>query len=444
MSSHQFSVVDSSVQRDVDFSTKDGFRARVRTLVTTHHQGGPFSITAFVESDPSFGQSVGGSRIVGDGTLEDATVEVVKLAAGMASKNPGAGIPASGQKTVTVWPDAPSDPAERAALLAAHYRVVLASEPGAIFGPDMNVGEDVQDVLAASPDLLDHVTGLSHEAGGLSIDSTGYTGRALVGALRGWEGVATCARVTIQGFGAVGAWAARALAEQHPHLRLVAISNRYGTAVSQGDEGLPVDTLFNIWASSDDPDAAIRDAAEQDPAIDWHPDPEHLWAVPCDIFIPAARTGVIRLSGEESERDDAVPVEAWHARSGVRAILQGANAPCTLGAEAYLAAQGVVVFPDFIVNSGGVWGCWAEWYAREALRSGAIAHEALDHTVHQIIADKIAGNIQRVLGRPDPRQAAAEVKQANVQPVAALWKALAEREPDAHARARVHAEQLRL
>ncbi|MFT5679911.1 MAG: glutamate dehydrogenase (NAD(P)+) [Myxococcota bacterium] len=441
MSTLQIGVVDQDIRKDFDHTAKDGFQAKVRTLVTTHHAGGQVAITAFIESSPLFTRSIGGSRIVRNTTVEAATTEAIKLAAGMSSKNPGAGIPASGQKSVVIWQDMPSGAQDKASLLAEHYRVVLTAEPGALFGPDMNIGEDVQDALSAMPGLLDHVTGLSYAAGGLAIDSTGYTGRALVGALSGWSGTDGLRSAAIQGFGAVGAWAASALLRHHPEIQLVALSNRYGTASAA--DGLPVEALFEVWSSSESPDEGIRKFATSHPDITWTDDPNHLWTLPCDLLIPAARTGVVRLAEEETENKDAIPVQDWVAASGVKAILQGANAPCTEGAEAWLAEHGVVVFPDFIVNCGGVWGCWAEWYCRTELRAGTIAHEALDEKVHTIIREKVAANIKRVLAETDTRASADRVKVANQAPVAALWKALAGEESE-HRRAEVHAEQLKL
>ncbi len=441
MSAAEVGVVRHDIRTNFQHTASDGFTTPVRTLVTTHHAGGQVAITAFVESSPVFTRSVGGSRIVRTGTAEGTATEAIKLASGMSSKNPGAGIPASGQKTVALWADMPSDAVGKARLLAEHYRIVLTAEPGAIFGPDMNVGEEVQDVLSGTDGLLDHVTGLSTAAGGLAIDSTGYTGRALVGALSGWDGTAGLKTAAIQGFGAVGAWAAKALLRHHPHVKLVALSNRYGTAFAAA--GMPVEQLFEVWSTSASPDRAIKEFAIGHADLSWVEDPDHLWTLPCDLLVPAARTGVVKLAGEETESADAVAVQSWHAASGVKAVLQGANAPCSAGAETWLSERGVVIFPDFIVNCGGVWGCWAEWYSRTELRAGTIAHEVLDEKVHNIIREKVAANIQKVLAETNTRASAHRVKKANQAPVAALWESLASAE-NQYRRAEAHAEQLKL
>jgi glutamate dehydrogenase (NAD(P)+) len=417
----------------------------VRTLVQTIHENGARAFTAFVESSPAFSRSVGGSRIVRHTTDAAARIEVSKLASGMASKNPGAGIPANGQKSVVVWPDAPDDDHRKAELLAAHYREVLKFEPGAIFGPDMAVGEHVQDAVASRPDLTDHIAGNSTAGFGVAIDETGWTGRALVLGLGAWDGTADLETAAIQGFGAVGAWAARQLQRTQPHIRLVAVSNRHGVAWCA--DGLNIDAFFDAWARTiggPEADEAVRELALATEGVGWFDDPNHLWRVRADLVVPAARTGDVRLSGEQTENPHAQPVEDWFAASGVRAVLEGANAPLSVGAEEWLNEQGVVVFPDFIVNSGGVWGCWAEWAEREALRTGSRTPEAVTADTEEIIGRVVRANMRRVLAKGGSNRAAANaVKLENVAPVAELWETLSG-SGTVHARAIAHARQLEL
>ena len=432
-------------EREILVEGTDGFSQTVRTLVQTVHANGARAFSAFVESSPVFSRSVGGSRIVRHTTDAAARIEVSKLAAGMASKNPGAGIPANGQKSVVVWPDAPNDDHRKAALLAAHYREVLKFEPGAIFGPDMDVGEHVQDLVASRPDLTDHIAGNSTAGFGVAIDETGWTGRALVLGLGAWEGTANLQTAAIQGFGAVGAWAARQLQRTQPHIRLVAVSNRHGVAYCA--RGLDIAAFFDAWARTTggtEADEAVRGLARATEGVEWLDDPNQLWRVRADLVIPAARTGEVRLAAEQTENPHAQPVEDWYAASGVRAVLEGANAPLSVGAEEWLNQQGVVVFPDFIVNSGGVWGCWAEWAERAALREGRRTAEAVTMDTEEIIGRVVRANMRRVLAKGGSNRAAANaVKMENVHPVAELWEALADHD-SVHARAIAHARRLAL
>ena len=67
----------------------------------------------------------------------------------------------------------------------------------------------------------------------------------------------------------------------------------------------------------------------------------------CDLLIPAALGGVINGSNA--------------ARISADFIVEGANQPITLEADQELRAQGVVIVPDILANSGGVMGSYFEW-----------------------------------------------------------------------------------
>jgi glutamate dehydrogenase (NAD(P)+) len=116
--------------------------------------------------------------------------------------------------------------------------------------------------------------------------------------------------------------------------------------------------------------------------------------VDCDIWIPAARPDVVR-------EDNA-------ARLRTKLMLQGANIPCTAGAEELLHERGVLIVPDFIANAGGVI-CAAMEY-RGATQTAAF----------EAIAEKVRANTAAVLsdaknkGVP-PRQAAVDLAARRVR-----------------------------
>ena len=95
------------------------------------------------------------------------------------------------------------------------------------------------------------------------------------------------------------------------------------------------------------------------------------FAIPCEIWIPAARPDVIHAGNV--------------ARLQTRLVAEGANIPCTAEAEEALAARGVLVLPDFIVNAGGVI-CAAVEY-RGGTEAAALA----------LIDEKIRANIEAML-----------------------------------------------
>lgn len=138
-------------------------------------------------------------------------------------------------------------------------------------------------------------------------------------------------RIAIEGFGKVGG----ALASQLVRLgcRIVAVSTDRGALYDP--EGLDVERLLHE-----------RDAAGSDCVNRY--DSSHGIAradvptVSADVFIPCALSWTIDSSNAD--------------RVQARAIICGANNPVTQKARESLTSRGVVVFPDFVSNSGGVLG----------------------------------------------------------------------------------------
>ena len=182
------------------------------------------------------------------------------------------------------------------------------------------------------------VTGKPPELGG-SIARREATGRGVMSLLPlaaerlGFD--ADGARVAIHGFGNVGSYAAVAAAEMG--CRVVAISDVSG-AVHRGD-GIDVAGGDGVGAAPPLPGGLRRGRP--------HLTNEDLFAVDCDVLVPAAVGGVITA-------ENAGEVRA-------RLILEGANGPTTTEADAILADRGVVVVPDILANSGGVTASYFEW-----------------------------------------------------------------------------------
>src|SRR5207253_9997485 len=74
---------------------------------------------------------------------------------------------------------------------------------------------------------------------------------------------------------------------------------------------------------------------------------EELLELDCDILIVAARED--QLTGENAGRVHA------------SLIVEGANGPTTLEADAILAARDIPVVPDILANAGGVTVSYFEW-----------------------------------------------------------------------------------
>jgi glutamate dehydrogenase (NAD(P)+) len=142
------------------------------------------------------------------------------------------------------------------------------------------------------------------------------------------------ATVAVQGYGNVGSWSARLLAELGA--RVVAVSDVEG-GVFAGD-GLALDRLDEL-AHAGESVIGLR-GGEQITN-------EDLLSLDVDILVPAALGGVINR---------------WNARHlGARLVVEGANAPTTPAADAVLEERGIMVIPDILANAGGVTVSYFEW-----------------------------------------------------------------------------------
>ena len=142
------------------------------------------------------------------------------------------------------------------------------------------------------------------------------------------------ARVALQGYGNVGHYAARCLAQLG--CRVVAASD--STSAVYSESGLDPDVIKS-YKDTNGSFAGYRDG-------DVVPSEEVL-RLPCDILIPAALEG--QITGENADGIAA------------RIVVEGANGPTTPEADAILHDNGVVVVPDILANAGGVVVSYFEW-----------------------------------------------------------------------------------
>jgi len=141
-------------------------------------------------------------------------------------------------------------------------------------------------------------------------------------------------RVVLQGFGNVGSWAARILAQLG--CSIVGVSDANGAI--HAEDGLDPEAL----AAHVREGGKVAEFAGSEPIT-----PDELLALECEVFIPAALGGMIHA-------DNADLLNA-------RMLLEGANSPTTPKADEILAAKGVHVVPDVMANAGGVVVSYFEW-----------------------------------------------------------------------------------
>ncbi len=351
-------------QRDVQINGET-YKVVVETDHETESHGKVHACTAV--HDQRFARRIGGVRFV-EGETPVGRTELGELAEGMTWKSALAGIPADGEKSVVYCPKGLPQTAEMAEIMAAHLAELKVADPGVIFGPDIACGEAVMDLLAHTHGEGDHVSGLSKEKGGLSIDREGNTARGMDAALSiaaprlKWD--LHTMRAAVQGFGAVGAHFAKHL--QGHGVIVNAVSTSHGALIATTPKGLDIDLLFNNWKNHGDEFFEQYKLNTPDGAH-WY-ERDSLFKVEAEIFVPAARTDVLAMPGQPEIERKAWDVTQFANASGVKIVMEGANHPLTYEAESYLESLGVFIFTDYIVNCGGLIGCWADWAYRAELK----------------------------------------------------------------------------
>jgi glutamate dehydrogenase (NAD(P)+) len=191
----------------------------------------------------------------------------------------------------------------------------------------MTQGKSVPGVVTGKPILIGGSAG-RREATGRGIVYTLFrAARHLGQELKG-------KRIVVQGFGNVGAVAARLLWREG--CTIVGISDVKGGVYSP--RGLDVRQLETHAGES----GGVSGFPDTDPVTN-----AELLELPCDILIPAA-------IGSQIHKDNAGRIKA-------SIIAEGANGPTTPEADQILRERGVTVVPDILANGGGVVVSYFEW-----------------------------------------------------------------------------------
>jgi len=142
------------------------------------------------------------------------------------------------------------------------------------------------------------------------------------------------ARVVVQGYGNVGSVSAR-------------------LAVAAGARVVAVSDVKNGIHNPRGLDLAAVDAwIAEHRVLEGFPDAEavsntDLLELPCDVLVPAAIQN--QINGDNA------------GRLRCKMIVEGANGPTNLEADAVLSERGIFVVPDILANAGGVTVSYFEW-----------------------------------------------------------------------------------
>jgi glutamate dehydrogenase (NAD(P)+) len=141
-------------------------------------------------------------------------------------------------------------------------------------------------------------------------------------------------RVAVQGFGTVGAYFAKFIAEQGA--TVVAVSDSTGGV--HNPNGIDVAAAFAHKRGG----GSISELKGGE-----HITNEELIALDCDVFAPCALEQVVTDANADQVK--------------AKVILEGANGPLTPAADEILEGNGVMILPDVLANAGGVVVSYFEW-----------------------------------------------------------------------------------
>lgn len=212
-----------------------------------------------------------------------------------------------------------------------------------IAAPDIGTGDRVMAWIMDTKSMHEGhsvtatVTGKPTAVGG-SEGRTDAAGRGVtyltLEALRHLPNAPQTPTVAVQGFGQVGASAARLLAREG--LRVVAVSDHTGGVFAEG--GLDLDALELYHRET----GTVGGFPNAEPLTN-----DELLVLPVTVLVPAAREHQVHAANAD--------------RIQARLVTEAANAGLTEEADRILEERGVDVVPDILAGSGGVVVSYFEW-----------------------------------------------------------------------------------
>jgi glutamate dehydrogenase (NAD(P)+) len=297
-----------------------------------------------VQHHLSMGPTKGGTRFAPSVTIG----EVAALAMWMSWKCALAGLPYGGAKGGVQCDPRSLSPAELERL-SRRYMAEMIPFIGPrtdIMGPDMGTNEQVMawfmDTYSSRQgySVPEIVTGKPLSVGG-TYGRRESTGRGVVYLIERAAHLINFKLVggtaVIQGFGNVGAIAARGLAYKNA-MKVIAVSDISGAY--RNENGIDI--------------RAAEKYATEHGSLQGFPEaetfsPDELLTVPCDVLVPAAISGVIH--GKNAGQIQC------------RILAEAANGPTTVEADKIFFErwQEIFVIPDILCNAGGVIVSYFEW-----------------------------------------------------------------------------------
>ncbi len=179
-------------------------------------------------------------------------------------------------------------------------------------------------------------------------------------------------RVSVLGFGNVGSWAARILADMGA--KVIAVMDHTGAL--RNDEGFDCDALAaystkagGIKGFGDGaPSGSGQNTALGGEAISE----DEFYSTPVDLFIPAALEQMIKARQA--------------AMMDCKIVAEGANSPCDPSGDRELSKKGIEVLPAILANAGGVVVSYFEWVQNKSSVIWDAEHVDAELNRHMVMA----------------------------------------------------------
>ena len=166
----------------------------------------------------------------------------------------------------------------------------------------------------------------------------------------------TGASAIIQGWGNVGSATGRLLQVHGAQIRAVA-DHRGAIADEDGIDAFDL----TDWVAEHGTVTGFPDAGWIEPA--------DFWKVEADLVVPAAIENQITARNAGDIR--------------AKVVVEAANGPTTLEAEAILTERGIEILPDILVNAGGVVVSYFEWLQNRSAQRWTI--DEVDHKLREVL-----------------------------------------------------------
>jgi glutamate dehydrogenase (NAD(P)+) len=315
--------------------------------------------------------SMGGIRMLPDILPSD----IHNLARGMTLKNAAANLPYGGGKAGIVA-DRDLSPEDHDAIIRGFARLIKKYKDIYVPGPDVGTNDSDMKIIAIE-NGLDSAVSKPADMGGNRIDELGAAAGGVVIALQTLLEILPRLRVLsqfanleipekselkilIQGFGAVGAHAARILKERIPEAKVIGISDLEGYLYNES--GLPIEDLFKLW---EEKHLVTNNYFQNNIISEGYKHPtkfstnrNNLLLENAFCLIPAAP--VFNYLGVRLSESPSTTVDRMGKWS---LIVEGANtyspdpnrkAARTRMEQIVYRERGVMIANDYLVNSGGV------------------------------------------------------------------------------------------